>query len=384
MLTESSKQQLEIRIHNSKEGGVGGGGNLAGFSALFQYFSYRVKLFVTPAKRQVQAHCVIVCLCCRREFGQSLSSASSESSSMLLSSSTSKAEDDHLAKTLFQHLVICHKFEADVKNKNFCIFCDKRAANINQHMIDYEHKHNARLNALSIFGCKTSRSCENVVDKNKFATTSICQGCDKRYMLDIRLPDWLSRMLCSWCIPKLVSLVNGNDSDIKSPGMTKMGDKKCDNTRKNTLVVLCSFCRQGKYGHHILLPLEDKNSYINGKEFVQNVKWRKNEGRNISNSTESRQRPTSICVNCLEIYDTFTEKILMLSSSIDAKQNIYTSDKNNSEEGKIINGMPSKISAEECENYFEKMLNDLVSACFTRLHITHLDLTRIKSYVIVF
>ena len=153
-----------------------------------------------------------------------------------------------------------------------------------------------------------------------------------------------------------------------------------DTSRKNTLVVLCSFCRQGKYGHHILLPLKDKTAYINGKEFVQNVKRRKNEGRSISNSSESRQRPTSICVNCLEIYDTFTKKILMLSS-IDAKENIYTSDKdkNNSKsgEGEIIYGIPSKIGTEECENYFEKMLNDLVSACFTRLHITHFDLGRI-------
>ena len=68
-------------------------------------------------------------------------------------------------------------------------------------------------------------------------------------------------------------------------------------------------------------------------------------------------------------------------SSIDAKENIYTSDKdkNNSKsgEGEIIYGIPSKIGTEECENYFEKMLNDLVSACFTRLHITHFDLGRI-------
>merc|ERR1712020_562971 len=62
-----------------------------------------------------------------------------------------------------------------------------------------------------------------------------------------------------------------------------------------------------------------------------------------------------------EIYDTFTKKILMLSSK-DAKKNIFTSakDKNNIEKGEIINGIPSKISAEECENYFEKMLNDLI------------------------
>merc|ERR1712223_2342492 len=45
---------------------------------------------------------------------------------------------------------------------------------------------------------------------------------------------------------------------------------------------------------------------------------------------------------------------------VDAKKNIYTSDKNNREEGEIINGIPSKISAEECENYFQKMLNDLI------------------------
>merc|ERR1712241_1254748 len=141
--------------------------------------------------------------------------------------------------------------------------------------------------------------------------------------------------------------------------MRKMGDK-WDKSRKNTLVVLCSFCRLGKYGHHILLPLRDNTASINEEEFVQNANLKKNDGRNISNSAESRQRPTSICVNCLEIYDTFTKKILMLSS-VDAKENIYTldNDKNNfkSKEGKIINGIPSKISAVECENYFEKMLN---------------------------
>ena len=382
VLTESSKQQLEMGIHNSTRGGVVGGGILAKFSKIFRYFSYRVKLFVTPAICQVQAHCVIVCLSCRREFGKSLSSTSSASSSMLLSSPSSKAEGDcnHLAKTLFQHLVSCHEFEDDVKNKNFCIFCDKRAMNINQHMIDYEHIHIARLNALAIFGCSKLNNRQNVSDNN--LATSICQCCDKSFRHDVRLPDWLSRSLCSFCISKLILSINSNGNGncgINSPGMTKISDK-LDKSRKNTLVVLCSFCRQGKYGHHILLPLKDKTAYINGKEFVQNVKRRKNEGRTISNSSESRQRPTSICVNCLEIYDTFTKKILMLSS-IDAKENIYTSDKdkNNSKsgEGEIIYGIPSKIGTEECENYFEKMLNDLVSACFTRLHITHFDLGRI-------
>ena len=210
-----------------------------------------------------------------------------------------------------------------------------------------------------------------------------CQSCDKNFRPDIRLPDWLSKVLCSSCIPKLVFSLKRNKGDIKSNEITRMSDK-LTKSRKNTLVVLCAFCRQGKYGHHILLPLEDNTKHINEEEFVQNVKRRKNEGRNISNSTESRQRPTSICVNCLEIYDTFTKKILMLSS-IDAKENIYTSDKdkNNSksEEGEIINGIPSKISAEECENYFQKMLNDLVSACFTRLHITHLEMTRIDNFL---
>ena len=227
---------------------------------------------------------------------------------MLLSSPSSKAEGDcnHLAKTLFQHLVSCHEFEDDVKNKNFCIFCDKRAMNINQHMIDYEHIHIARLNALAIFGCSKLNNSTNVSDNN--LATSICQCCDKKFRHDVRLPDWLSRRLCSFCISKLISSINSNGNcGINSPGMTKISDK-LDKSRKNTLVVLCSFCRQGKYGHHILLPLKDKTAYINGKEFVQNVKRRKNEGRSISNSSESRQRPTSICVNCLEIYDTFTKK----------------------------------------------------------------------------
>ena len=242
-------------------------------------------------------------------------------------------------------------------------------------MIDYESTHNARIHALSIFKCETLKKCEIATIQTKISSIT-CQSCDKNFRPDIRLPDWLSKVLCSSCIPKLVFSLKQNNSDIKSNEITKMSDKLAK-SRKNTLVVLCAFCRQGKYGHHILLPLEDNTKHINEEEFVQNVKRRKNEGRNISNSTESRQRPTSICVNCLEIYDTFTEKILMLSSSIDAKKNIYSLDKNNGEEGEIINGIPSKISAEECENYFEKMLNDLVSACFTRLHITHLDMTRI-------
>jgi len=170
----------------------------------------------------------------------------------------------------------------------------------------------------------------------------------------------------------------------KSSGKLETKTSEYQPRSKSTLVVLCSFCRQGKYGHHILLPLKDKTMCINEEEFVQCKKMKKNdEGRNISSSfTESRQRPTSICVNCLEIYNTFTKKILMLPSSsiADAKEtNIFTSspdkDRNNGEklnEGEVINGIVSKISAEECENYFEKMLNDLVSACFTCLHITHL------------
>ena len=64
-----------------------------------------------------------------------------------------------------------------------------------------------------------------------------CKHCGDFYVPDQRLPDWMSRASCHKCLVWSCSN-NPGESSSTSPMMSKLKKQ----------VVLCQFCRQGKFG----------------------------------------------------------------------------------------------------------------------------------------
>ena len=119
-----------------------------------------------------------------------------------------------MALELHEHQVKNH----EAPSKKFCYICDRRVADLNRHLDEYFSIHHDKLTSMA--------PCihpEN--DQTEFELE--CKKCLKKYVPDPRLPDWMSRATCQKCLEWCLK----ND-DSNSPGK----------------VILCGYCRQGKFG----------------------------------------------------------------------------------------------------------------------------------------
>ena len=193
------------------------------FSAFFKYFSYRVRMLVNPVAKKVTSKTVVLCNTgrCDHEFDL--------------------RHCENLAANLNDHLVKEHPEIQDVsrvstagtvsKNKassvgSLCYFCDRRVNDLQRHLAQYEAIHSARIiNMAPLFHGKSDEEEDEEFDEFEVE----CKHCGDFYTFDKRLPDWLSRSACNKCILALSA--------------TNLA------TNKQKRVVLCAFCRQGKFGY---------------------------------------------------------------------------------------------------------------------------------------
>ncbi len=101
-----------------------------------------------------------------------------------------------------------------------CFLCEKRVTDLLAHERTHEQIHRRRLAAMAACGCAaavTADSCE-----------SRCPLCQKYYTprAPRAVPEWLTTAACSECAAAAVAAVR----------------------KKRRRVVLCSFCREGKFG----------------------------------------------------------------------------------------------------------------------------------------
>lgn len=201
-------------------------------SGFFRHFAYRVRLLVNPVLRTVSTKTVVTCVNCPAEF------ALEEDEKSVLS----------LAKQLFDHLVSSVQMH-QVVSMDYCLFCDRRINarddGMSRHLAEFAGAHALRLLAMA--------TCHPVSNNNNNNNKVCCKTCGDSYVIDDRLPDWMSRASCTRC------LVETN----KDAGEAKR------NKKQQLSVVLCHFCRQGKFGY---------------------------TGASSS---------TSICVNCMETADAY-------------------------------------------------------------------------------
>ena len=115
---------------------------------------------------------------------------------------------------------------------------------------------------------------------------------------DLRMPDWLSRQLCHWCLARMKVL----GQETSPPKL-----------------ILCSFCNQGKYGFRL------------GK------------------FGELKQNKNSVCVDCLDILDTFKRKFLTVDEETTSSGGVSSDEIN---EG---------TNVKECSENFRRMFDNLVS-----------------------
>ena len=163
-----------------------------------------------------------------------------------------EATNEDLATDIHDHLVSEHPGQVQDFDQFFCYFCDRRVHDMSRHLDEYFSIHHSRLLALATC-ChqKTVKSPESPESpefpEEEEEIESECKHCGQFYFPDKRLPDWMSRASCHKC------LVWSCDEG----GHTGVAKKK---------VVLCQYCRQGKFG------------------------WTKS----------SKDKTISICVNCVE------------------------------------------------------------------------------------
>ena len=231
-------------------------------SAIFTKFAQRVKLVVNEAKRTVSVNTVLICLPCGKEFDVI-------------------KDGERVIEEMLDHLKIAHSF----KEHNFCYFCDRRVSDMASHMSDsrFTAPHHRRLSALLTCGCVNLPAVWSE-NNNKAAANWRCSTCNESHTPHPALPDWLSKTICVSCITSTVASVSAA--------------MKQKNQRRS--VVLCSFCKQGKFGHTL-----------------------NTAGRKSSTSS-------SVCVNCFDLLDAFRLQLL-----VDAGR-------------------------QECRNYVCGMLNELV------------------------
>ena len=246
-------------------------------SAALELLAQRVKLTVNDAGRTVSANTLLSCRDCgRAEFDV-----------------TKRGQD--VIGDIHRHLTAeCGgggSASAAKKRKkrlggNFCPFCDRRisasaGADMSAHLADrrFRRAHYERLRAMLTCGCR-----------NLLLAAASANGDDLRCKLCSKpnrrphpaLPEWLSRSACDACLRSAVARI----------------DRRA---RERVVVVLCAFCKQGKFGY------EDGGSGGKGR--------------------------SSVCVNCFDLLDSFRRQMM-----------------SNDGGG----------AAAECRNYVYGILNELV------------------------
>ena len=129
---------------------------------------------------------------------------------------------------------------------DFCPVCDRRVANLEDHVKDADNDrwHRQRLESMQACGCGERKE----KDLSKF-----CSFCQKKFGPETALPRWMSGSSCLSCFSGIVEQIN--------------------KSKKKKKVVLCDFCRQGKYG------------------------YKTNLGKN--------NNATSVCSDCFDRFDAF-------------------------------------------------------------------------------
>ena len=120
-----------------------------------------------------------------------------------------------MALELNDHLEDFH----EKPSKKFCYICDRRVSDLNRHLDEYFSIHQDKL--VSMAPCIHPEDAEN---SSEFENE--CKKCHENYVPDPRLPDWMSRASCQKCLKWCLK----NDDSVTSK------------------VILCSYCRQGKFG----------------------------------------------------------------------------------------------------------------------------------------
>ena len=175
------------------------------FSKFFQNFSFKVRLLVNAKNSSVSTKTIISCNHCASHF-----------QICKFSENLQEEEDENLAQILHDHLLTDHN---QILDRNFCNFCDRKVTDLNRHMDEYFSIHHSRILALA--------TCYHPLE-NSYLIESECKKCGDFYTPDAALPDWMSRAACGKCLNSCLESVAG--SNPKSQ------------------VVLCQFCRQGKFG----------------------------------------------------------------------------------------------------------------------------------------
>ncbi len=199
----------------------------AQFSAFFKHFSYRVRMLVNPLTKRVTSKTVVICNACTGDTEFDLHASRDLAGNL----------NDHLVK---EHPEIQDVLEANSATKStaaaqvkgaaqLCYFCDRRVNDLARHMQQYEAIHSERIIAMApCFHSKTEGEDDDF-DESADEFQTECKHCGDLYSLEKRLPDWLSRAGCNSCLVAL-------------------SEKKMATTSKQTAVVICQLCRQGKFG----------------------------------------------------------------------------------------------------------------------------------------
>eukprot|EP00095_Tigriopus_kingsejongensis_P007932 maker-scaffold169_size292178-snap-gene-0.14 protein:Tk07932 transcript:maker-scaffold169_size292178-snap-gene-0.14-mRNA-1 annotation:"hypothetical protein UV8b_3565" len=234
-----------------------------GHSAIFQHFQQKVKLIVNN-HRGVSIATELRCLKCPEAFAVT-------------------ADNPNVILECFRHLIARHH---SVHLESFCIFCDQKVppSHMESHMNDSRLRsvHLHRLQALLTCFCTTTMnhrqkdllsisshdkltSSKNAIYTPPKPDDSCCQICQSHFQPHPALPRWLAQSACAACAQKMIECVPWEA-------------KKC--------VVLCHFCKQGKYGYKIdaqkTFPPRDTRDVV------------------------GLRPPGAVCVNCLNILDVFT------------------------------------------------------------------------------
>ena len=255
-----------------------------------RHFGFRLKL-ENRNGNEVTLDCTMECLLCHQ---------------LCINFST---HGNNMGEIIHKHLNDCRKIDSH----ETCIFCDRRVADIGEHLRSFVNVHNARILALSPIKCSKLRvRNEKAALVTSPCSAARCQCCGAKFKTDLKMPDWLARQICNACIKALVVLRNFE--------------------RK---IVLCSFCVQGKYGYQV-----DTSS------------------SNSKSSITQRHNKTSICIDCFEILDTFKSKVLSFNEEIQG---------NCSSNIRVNNGV---MNVEECYETFRRMFDNLVSKREREIFIT--------------
>ena len=248
-------------------------------SAALDLLAQRVKLTVNDAGRTVSANTLLSCKDCgRAEFDV-----------------TKRGED--VIGDIYRHLTKeCSMMKKEKRKHlggNFCPFCDRRISasaggGMSAHLADrrFRRAHYERLRAMLTCGCRNLLLANN--DEN--LRCKLCSKPNRRP--HPALPDWLSRSACDNCLRSTAAKI-----DRGGGGRAK----------ERVVVVLCAFCKQGKFG------------YEGGK----------GKGKGCP----------SVCVNCFDLLDSFGRQLPVPMMS----------------KGDVGGG-----AAAECRNYVYGILNELV------------------------